>query len=58
MIEYRDSKETVYTGLETFLFCIEQIRFGENVYFEENGCIFLSKADDGKEFLFLTWYDC
>ncbi|NXA46055.1 PPCEL protein, partial [Nothocercus julius] len=23
-----------------------RIRFGENVYFEENGCIFLSKADD------------
>ncbi|NXJ75560.1 PPCEL protein, partial [Trogon melanurus] len=26
-----------------------RIRFGENVYFEENGCIFLSKADDGEE---------
>ncbi|NWY26790.1 PPCEL protein, partial [Pheucticus melanocephalus] len=25
-----------------------RIRFGENVYFEENGCIFLAKADDGK----------
>ncbi|KAM6406534.1 prolyl endopeptidase-like isoform 3-T3 [Pluvialis apricaria] len=23
-----------------------RIRFGENVYFEENGCVFLSKADD------------
>ncbi|XP_075605226.1 prolyl endopeptidase-like isoform X8 [Balearica regulorum gibbericeps] len=23
-----------------------RIKFGENVYFEENGCIFLSKADD------------
>ncbi|XP_009071253.1 PREDICTED: prolyl endopeptidase-like [Acanthisitta chloris] len=23
-----------------------RIRFGENVYFEDNGCIFLSKADD------------
>ncbi|XP_010114250.1 PREDICTED: prolyl endopeptidase-like [Chlamydotis macqueenii] len=23
-----------------------RIRFGENVYFEENGCMFLSKADD------------
>ncbi|XP_027759380.1 prolyl endopeptidase-like [Empidonax traillii] len=23
-----------------------RMRFGENVYFEENGCIFLSKADD------------
>ncbi|XP_075352391.1 prolyl endopeptidase-like isoform X8 [Mycteria americana] len=26
-----------------------RIRFGENVYFEENGCIFLSKADDVDE---------
>ncbi|XP_014806535.1 PREDICTED: prolyl endopeptidase-like isoform X2 [Calidris pugnax] len=26
-----------------------RIRFGENVYFEENGCIFLSKADDDEE---------
>ncbi|XP_009323613.1 PREDICTED: prolyl endopeptidase-like isoform X5 [Pygoscelis adeliae] len=26
-----------------------RIRFGENVYFEENGCIFLSKADDADE---------
>ncbi|KAF2988247.1 hypothetical protein EK904_001901, partial [Melospiza melodia maxima] len=25
-----------------------RIRFGENVYFEENGCIFLAKADDGE----------
>ncbi|NWW76735.1 PPCEL protein, partial [Climacteris rufus] len=26
-----------------------RMRFGENVYFEENGCIFLSKADDVDE---------
>ncbi|XP_075605216.1 prolyl endopeptidase-like isoform X1 [Balearica regulorum gibbericeps] len=26
-----------------------RIKFGENVYFEENGCIFLSKADDVDE---------
>ncbi|NXO19723.1 PPCEL protein, partial [Cisticola juncidis] len=26
-----------------------RMRFGENVYFEENGCIFLAKADDGEE---------
>ncbi|XP_063184688.1 prolyl endopeptidase-like isoform X2 [Chroicocephalus ridibundus] len=26
-----------------------RIRFGENVYFEENGCIFLSKGDDVDE---------
>ncbi|XP_068256414.1 prolyl endopeptidase-like isoform X4 [Nyctibius grandis] len=26
-----------------------RIRFGENVYFEENGCIFLSKVDDVDE---------
>ncbi|NXL59781.1 PPCEL protein, partial [Chordeiles acutipennis] len=26
-----------------------KIRFGDNVYFEENGCIFLSKADDVDE---------
>ncbi|XP_075002986.1 prolyl endopeptidase-like isoform X5 [Calonectris borealis] len=26
-----------------------RIRFGENVYFEKNGCIFLSKADDVNE---------
>ncbi|KAM9297141.1 prolyl endopeptidase-like isoform 5-T5 [Morus bassanus] len=26
-----------------------RIRFGENVYFEEDGCIFLSKADDVDE---------
>ncbi|NXS78104.1 PPCEL protein, partial [Erpornis zantholeuca] len=32
-----------------------RMRFGENVYFEENGCIFLAKADDGKGFLFLIW---
>lgn len=59
-VEYRDSKEIVklYVGLETCLVCIEQIRFGENVYFEENGCVFLSKADDGKGFLFLTWHNC
>ncbi|NWU42900.1 PPCEL protein, partial [Hylia prasina] len=25
-----------------------RMRFGENVYFEENGCIFLEKADDGE----------
>ncbi|XP_077031954.1 prolyl endopeptidase-like isoform X4 [Agelaius phoeniceus] len=25
-----------------------RIRFGENVYFEENGCIFIAKADDGE----------
>ncbi|XP_041571339.2 prolyl endopeptidase-like isoform X2 [Taeniopygia guttata] len=25
-----------------------RMRFGENVYFEENGCIFLAKADDGE----------
>ncbi|XP_041332928.1 prolyl endopeptidase-like isoform X3 [Pyrgilauda ruficollis] len=25
-----------------------KMRFGENVYFEENGCIFLAKADDGE----------
>ncbi|NXI49722.1 PPCEL protein, partial [Chloroceryle aenea] len=34
-----------------------KIRFGNNVYFEENGCIFLSKADDDEEnvvFLFST----
>ncbi|NWS09789.1 PPCEL protein, partial [Pachyramphus minor] len=33
-----------------------RMRFGENVYFEENGCIFLSKADDdeGNEILFST----
>lgn len=37
--------------------CIEQMRFGENVYFEENGCIFLAKADDGKGFLFLIWWE-
>lgn len=37
--------------MEKCLFCIEQIRFGGNVYFEENGDIFCSKADDGKGFL-------
>ncbi|NXO34963.1 PPCEL protein, partial [Locustella ochotensis] len=26
-----------------------RMKFGENVYFEENGCIFLAKADDGEE---------
>ncbi|NXU09454.1 PPCEL protein, partial [Pardalotus punctatus] len=26
-----------------------RMRYGENVYFEEDGCIFLSKADDGEE---------
>ncbi|KAM9273000.1 prolyl endopeptidase-like isoform 2-T2 [Cariama cristata] len=34
-----------------------RIRFGENVYFEENGCIFLSKVDDdegGVDILFST----
>ncbi|NXU58471.1 PPCEL protein, partial [Turnix velox] len=34
-----------------------RIRFGENVYFEENGCIFFSKADDDEgnvEILFST----
>nr|XP_021382131.1 prolyl endopeptidase-like isoform X3 [Lonchura striata domestica] len=25
-----------------------RMRFGENVYFEEDGCIFLAKADDGE----------
>ncbi|XP_065487829.1 prolyl endopeptidase-like isoform X3 [Caloenas nicobarica] len=30
----------------TFNLRSPRIRFGENVYFEENGCIFLSKADD------------
>ncbi|KAM9609277.1 prolyl endopeptidase-like isoform 3-T3 [Morphnus guianensis] len=30
----------------TFNSVSPRIRFGENVYFEENGCIFLSKADD------------
>lgn len=44
--------------MEKCLFCIEQIRFGGNVYFEENGDIFCSKADDGKGFLFLTCYNC
>ncbi|XP_025928039.1 prolyl endopeptidase-like isoform X5 [Apteryx rowi] len=33
----------------TFNLSSPRIRFGENVYFEENGCIFLSKADDVDE---------
>ncbi|OPJ72368.1 prolyl endopeptidase-like isoform B [Patagioenas fasciata monilis] len=33
----------------TFNLRSPRIRFGENVYFEENGCIFLSKADDADE---------
>ncbi|KAM9564820.1 prolyl endopeptidase-like isoform 7-T8 [Guaruba guarouba] len=33
----------------TFSLGSPRIRFGENVYFEENGCVFLSKADDDEE---------
>uniref|UniRef100_A0A672UM94 Prolyl endopeptidase n=1 Tax=Strigops habroptila TaxID=2489341 RepID=A0A672UM94_STRHB len=33
----------------TFNLGSPRIRFGENVYFEENGCVFLSKADDDEE---------
>ncbi|XP_064014458.1 prolyl endopeptidase-like isoform X3 [Pogoniulus pusillus] len=33
----------------TFSLGSPRIRFGENVYFEENGCVFLSKADDVDE---------
>ncbi|XP_030354997.1 prolyl endopeptidase-like isoform X5 [Strigops habroptila] len=33
----------------TFNLGSPRIRFGENVYFEENGCVFLSKADDVDE---------
>ncbi|XP_055581557.1 prolyl endopeptidase-like isoform X7 [Falco cherrug] len=37
--------------LHKYVFCSgsPRIRFGQNVYFEENGCIFLSKADDADE---------
>ncbi|XP_055672109.1 prolyl endopeptidase-like isoform X7 [Falco peregrinus] len=37
--------------LHKYEFCSgsPRIRFGQNVYFEENGCIFLSKADDADE---------
>ncbi|KAM4681376.1 prolyl endopeptidase-like isoform 4-T4 [Amazona ochrocephala] len=33
----------------TFNLGSPRIRFGENVYFEENGCVFLSKADVDEE---------
>ncbi|XP_074674144.1 prolyl endopeptidase-like isoform X1 [Strix aluco] len=48
---YKDMTERIKEKLEelhnkyTFNSESPRIRFGENVYFEENGCIFLSKAD-------------
>ncbi|XP_026701481.1 prolyl endopeptidase-like isoform X7 [Athene cunicularia] len=52
---YKDMTERIKEKLEElhnkYMFNSEspRIRFGENVYFEENGCIFLSKAHDVDE---------
>ncbi|NXX89730.1 PPCEL protein, partial [Centropus bengalensis] len=40
----------------TFSLGSPRIRFGDNVYFKEDGCIFLSKAGDGKGFLFIILF--
>ncbi|XP_068014970.1 prolyl endopeptidase-like isoform X2 [Melanerpes formicivorus] len=49
---YKPMTEIIKEKLEqlhkkyTFSLGSPRIRFGDNVYFEENGCIFLSKGDD------------
>ncbi|NWR31278.1 PPCEL protein, partial [Tachuris rubrigastra] len=42
----KEKIEELHNKCTTFNSESPRMRFGENVYFEENGCIFLSRADD------------
>ncbi|NXN23230.1 PPCEL protein, partial [Nycticryphes semicollaris] len=51
---YKTTTKRIKEKLEELHKCMvssgsPRIRFGENMYFEENGCVFVSKADDDEQ---------